>query len=355
MSRSMHIARQTIVSLRVVLPNFHVAAHFGEVAIEGVAATTASVEYPAGTFTPFRFAGGPTGAIAPGGMLISDPCPVAIPNGARFWIRQWFSNGTGGVPFCMFVGGAAIVGHVDAVAFGQHVDDRTMGGEVRATQGGIACYPAAIVADSIAPSIALIGDSRVAGVTDIRNDATGDGGELARLIGPAHAYIGMGIPSDTAIGTVRSFAHRTALLGYCSAMIDNLGINDIYIDHGIDVATIAAARTRVASMCAPGTTVYGTTLTPVTTSTDGFRTEVGQAVFGGEAARRAFNAAARAGIPGEMNCIDLAAVLDPDETGRWPTNGRPGFFTPDGIHEATPASVAIVRANPLGRMTFDRR
>src|SRR5215831_11995563 len=54
MSRSAHIATDNITQLGIVIPNFTLIDP-GEQASGGTATVTASVEYPAGTFTQIKF------------------------------------------------------------------------------------------------------------------------------------------------------------------------------------------------------------------------------------------------------------------------------------------------------------
>jgi hypothetical protein len=64
MSRSRHISRTTITSLAIVVANWYVShSTLIEVANGGPATITASVEYPAGTFTQIKFGGSASGTL----------------------------------------------------------------------------------------------------------------------------------------------------------------------------------------------------------------------------------------------------------------------------------------------------
>src|ERR1039458_1619381 len=70
--RSAHFAAETLSTIRIVSSNFYNAGGFGGNPIadtgRGAATTiTASVEYPAGTFTQIKFSGSATGSIPDGG------------------------------------------------------------------------------------------------------------------------------------------------------------------------------------------------------------------------------------------------------------------------------------------------
>ena len=335
-SRSMHCARQDISSLQLVLPNFFVGAGSGEMGTGGPGTYRAGVEYPAGRFTQACFGGAVSGAVANGAMVTTDPVAVSIPDGATFWVRLWYRGSRFGFSFYMV--GIGQVARYDALTFGSEVADLTMGGAVATTDLVAYAYPAAIIAHSVAPSMCLFGDSRVFGLLDVRDDDGADGGELARLVGPRHAYIGMGISGDTAIGTLRATTNREALGRYCSTVVVQSGINDVTA--GAAAGRIAVARARIAGLF-PGASVFGTTLAPWTESTDGWATEGNQTVCAHEAERVAFNEIARAGIGPEVDCVDIADALDASRSGRWPANGTAGFYTSDGVHETANANRLI--------------
>ena len=294
-SRSMHCARQDIASLQLVLPNFTVAAGSGETPTGGPGLYRASVEYPAGRFAQARFGGEVTGRVANGATVTTDPVPVAIPDGATFWVRLWYRGSR--FAFSHYTVGLGQVARYDALAFGPSAEDLTMGGLVTTTDIVAYAYPAAIIARSVAPSVCLFGDSRVFGLTDVRDGDGADGGELARSVGPRYAYIGMGVSGDTAIGTLGETANRAALGRYCSAVVVQSGINDVVA--GATAESIAVARARIGELF-QGAAVFGTTLAPWTASSDGWATEVNQTATAHEAERAAFNDLARAGIGSEL-------------------------------------------------------
>ena len=103
MMRSAHFATETLTSIRIVFSNFYNANRNGGSPIldsgRGAAASiTASVEYPAGTFTQVKFDGLATGSIPNANVLFSDYMTVSIPSGAQFWVRL-FTNNPAGIIF----------------------------------------------------------------------------------------------------------------------------------------------------------------------------------------------------------------------------------------------------------------
>ncbi|MBY9039498.1 hypothetical protein K7461_29410, partial [Pseudomonas fluorescens] len=88
--RTAHHARDDISSLQLVFNNIYVVPGTGETAIPGTQTITASVEYPAGTFTQVKFNGGNTSVVLSGlTQIVSDPVAVSIPNGAKFFTRRY--------------------------------------------------------------------------------------------------------------------------------------------------------------------------------------------------------------------------------------------------------------------------
>jgi hypothetical protein len=197
MSRTFHVARDTLSSIRLVLGNWYALSNTSPVteAGSGAAATfTASIEYPSGTFTQVLFSGSATGNVSDGATLVSDATAVNIPIGATFWVRNFFQS-TGGILFTnvMFSGATT-----DAAAYNTSgVTDQTMSGTITNRTSGIANPPIAVIGLTRKKSYLLISDSRGYGVGDTP-DATGDTGFLARPIGPNYAYINAGVSADEA-------------------------------------------------------------------------------------------------------------------------------------------------------------
>jgi hypothetical protein len=361
MSRSTHYARRTITSLQIVVPNFYVLSGTGEVTSGGVATYTASIEYPAGSFHQITFGGATAGTVAAGSELLSDPVSVSIPNGRAFWVRMFYTNPNGGGVFRLYtVNQTAAVAFGDATNYTSSPTDQTMGGTVFDTSPLVQDFPAAIVANTTQASICLIGDSRVLGTSDAGNDDTLDTGPIGRYLGKKYGYINMGISGDTANAFVGgSHTNRVALGAYCSVGIDEYGINDVV--SAVTSAQLVGFRTSIAGLF-PTLQVYGTTLEPETTSTDNWATPGNQTLNAYNSVRNTFNAAVLAGIPGELDYIDTAGMVDPINSGLWPTTGTAFGCTLDGVHEnATSAqlsnngNVCGVYNNPFRNIDFSRR
>ena len=123
------------------------------------------------------------------------------------------------------------------------------------------------------------------------------------------------------------------IIGYCSHVIDAYGLNDM--GYG-PLSSVIATRTALAAMF--GKPTWGTTLPPVTYSTDNWASIANQTE---RTDTRPLNALIRGGVPGETGYFDVAEAVDPNQAGDWPvapnigaTVGTPFYATMDGIHES---------------------
>ena len=157
MSRSPHIATENLTSIKPVFGNFTTDGSGHDAGVGAASAITASVEYPAGTFSQVLFSGSATGSIADINILFADYTTVSIPSGATFWIRSFIHN-TAGLFYNPWQN--SFLG--EAVALSATViSDQTMGGTV--TNSGSFSYP----------PVAILGMTRNASVVVIPSIATG--------------------------------------------------------------------------------------------------------------------------------------------------------------------------------------
>ncbi len=343
MSRSRHVARSPITALRLLFGNWWVNLSSGEAGSGAATTYTASIEYPAGTFTQVLFGGATSAVVADLGEVISDEMAISIPLNAEFWIRTWTSN-TAGI---LYVGKAPSAGHGEAFEFGTTTTDKTMSGTIGYSSAGVVT-PYAILSMSSGASPFLFGDSRVFGQSDVYTGSfSNDVGILARSVGPVMAYLNAGIPGDRAQIVAGSMARRVSLAKrFCTDAVLALGINDINVNGRTaaqtyaDVLTIAAALRPLS--------VFGCTLDPVSSSTDAWATTANQTTASSNAARVAFNNLMRES-PMLDGIFDLAdAVETARDAGIWKAPG----FTADGLHESQKACTLIAnsRAIELGRL-----
>jgi hypothetical protein len=306
MSRSKHFAKDTVVSLKIVIPNFWVNGSQAEVGSGADSICTASIEDKFGNITRVTFSGLNQGNITNGSFLISDNVPFIIKKDTPFFVRIWVSN-TAGIPY---VSGFAMTG--DGSNISTSVSDLTAGSGV--TQA-ISNYlpPCAIVGYSDEKCYGLIGDGRMFGTGDVIDNVTGDVGVFARMVGSTAAYINCGITGGSASSFVASHTNRVALLSaYCTDIIINNGINDIYT--GGRTSNQVISDLSSAASYFPNNRVYGGTIWPITTSTDGWTTTNNQSYptipTSLQANRVAINAAWRSNVMGNVGVFDVADSIE---------------------------------------------
>jgi hypothetical protein len=330
-SRSWHKATEDITSLRLLFANW--IGRNEIVAGVGTVTLTASIEYPAGTFTQVLFGAATATSVLDGENALSDPVTISIPAGTTFWIRNYVQSPIGAYKMGTSLADPA---RGDCYEATTTAADKTMGGTIPAAVDFI-YMPAAILAPSVKPCTALVGDSRVYGVQVDPPD--GDRGELAPRLGAnGQSYLNMGCPAETAQGYVANHARRVALItAYCSKVILQYGINDVLFER---TDTQLRADLNTIRSYFPDLPVELSTMPPVTTSTDGWTTSAGQTPHTPIGApQRILNNNWRRSVPdGFSACIEVAdAVETARNSGIWKSPG----YTTDGAHHTLLSENAI--------------
>lgn len=193
-------------------------------------------------------------------------------------------------------------------------------------------------------AVVIVGDSISDGTSDVQSIMPTDSGNgwvgrcLTDLDGsPIASAIKATMPGDRAqyrasLRTLTRNAYRQANIGVIALGVNDLAGGRTFAQLRDDVYAIAA------DMKADGiATVLAASVTPKTTSTDGFVTTANQSAFSAaflpSGARDQFNAQMAANAAAKTNNIDgfidlAAAVEDPDSPGRWRSPG----YTTDGTH-----------------------
>ncbi len=346
MSRSPHIARQTLTEAALVIPNWGVTTGASNAGAKdgtefngGAITLTASIEYPANTFTQVKWGGATSKTDAGGGTVVSDMMTLTtpIPEGALFWVRIYatcaagqiliFTANTAGGDWNPTTGlnGAGM----EAAASGGV--DKTMGGTVAAHGVGYHYSPAAIIATTRKPSVFIIGDSKAYGLRDTL-DASGDTGEIARAVGPYLAYINNGICSQKATQFAASNTKQKALAAYCSDVICQLGINDYHLDN-IAPASLQTAYQTIWNLF-PGKRVWQATLHAESASTDNFATVANQTTAAYAPNLQATNAYIKTKPSQLAGYFDVdAAVSSAQGSNKWAVTGAANGYTADGLHQ----------------------
>jgi hypothetical protein len=338
MTRTGHISRASITSLQVIWPGLVTP----ESTVAGTHTLTASIEYPAGTFTQVKFSGVASGTVPAGGQLMSDAVTVTIPDGSTFWVRSYWVSDTQ----ILYADNVLTTVFGDGCEFGASgITDKTMSGTV-ALSLNVGYMPIAIIGTTTKPSLLLLGDSICMGYADSFNGTDpGDKGILARSIGPSFGYINAGCIGELAQGYVTTNAKRTALATYCTHIVTQYGINDL-----VNSRTAAQLKTDMQSIIAlTAKPTYVATLTPKSGSTDTWATTGNQTADATVTAPRVtYNASVRTGLVGAAGFFEIGdAVENVRDTDIWKAG-----YTGDGLHPNRTGNVAIVSANAIPTATF---
>lgn len=344
-SRTGHTMRDAVISFQIAFSNYQAASETGP----GAALTVeAAIEYPAGTFTRVVWSGGNVCTIADGADgALSDPIALAIPRGAKFWVRSFHQCTAGALILALTGAGASVDGTgAEWSTTPGALASKVMGGTIATSGTGsltLSIPPYAIVGMTNRISVGIVGDSIAAGVYD-KPEIANDTGIIARKIGPVFAYMKLCMSGEALSNFIGvNGAKRRARLQYCSHIISNHGRNGL----GAGAAAVAADHTTLADMF-PTKPLFNCTILPGTTSTDVWTTLENQTVMASEAQRLVYNRNSRGGlIPGVAGCFDLANVLENAyDGGKWPAGY---IITADsaGVHPTTAAYQAVVQSAAL--------
>lgn len=294
----------------------------------GTMTLTASVEYPAGTFTQLQFSGSATGVTATKTNIWTDmvTIPGGIPEGALAWIRF---RRTCSVNYVGASNSKVNVAMGDMTE--QNGADTTMGGTITPTGTGL-LTPSAIVGLTTKRTLAVIGDSIQAGQGDDATTPPVHYGTVLHALGMTYANTNLGLPGRKASGFLATHALRDDILQYASDIVNAYGVNDIFVDH-VSAATLETTQAAIRALY-PSKRYFLTTLTPETTSTDSFKALSDQTARVDDPARVTYNANRLAaptslGATGVLNC---AAVLESGSTSKWKVDGTAFKYTVDGTH-----------------------
>lgn len=339
MSRSPHFSTQAITALEIAIPNWYIltGTTFAETGTGGTATVTASVEYPAGTFTQITFNSGSTsGTIPSGETIFSDMVNVSIPTQTEFWIRIYFTDASGLV-FENLQPVSGIGSGNNAGVSG--IADLTMGGGSIASSN-THLSPLAIIGQTTNASIVILGDSRCVGFGDTTADPTGNYGDITKSFGFNYGYASFCRYGDllnfSGNGFLNSNSQRSLILPFASTIVNAYQYNDINAK-GNSLVNAEANEQAIHTIAHNlGSRIYDITIGPQTNSTDNWSTLVNQTVVSGtnESIRLAFNAWIRRGTSGQDGYFDISSQNESSlNSGLWVVNGSSDYATTDGIHE----------------------
>jgi hypothetical protein len=358
-SRGRHIARTAITGLGVAEANWIVSfdsatAASDELLTAGPITVAYGIEYPVGTFTRITWGGAASVTVAAGATAASDVVPIAIPNGAVFFIRRYQTSTSCSV-HTTSPGAAA---HVSDIANGEAfassttsiIADLSVGGTIINYGGNdVIGRPAAIFGPTTAPSFYIWGDSIPKGAADTPSGTSGDLGEIARAIGPYFGYINGGVNGQSANSFSNNLANHARQIAlakaYTSHLLSQMGTNDFA--NSETAATVEGyLQTCWNAFGYSANRIYQSTIIPETTSSDSFATLANQTVNVGNTNRIAFNDLLRAGsVSGIQGYFEFAdAVESSRNSGKWIVNGTANYATADGTHPSAAANLLF--ANP---------
>ena len=264
---------------------------------------------PTGGAIPVTFgANGLTGTIPGGGVLRSDPVPITLAAGRKFFVITYSPTATMGINGNLsnrsgnnfYAGDAA----ANPALF---TNDQSQAGAVSFGPGMIT----GLVLPKNSRAVLMIGDSIAAN----SNDCTSLNvrGWLGRALGTSRAVVNAAIGGSRASGQAGQAGYYLAFYAaaYCDLAVYAPGFNDFYGDGAPDASTRANATTIVGNLRRMGMRkVVGCTVKPGTTSTDGWLTTANQAARSGDAARQTYNAWVLAQVNGLFDGVfDLAAAI----------------------------------------------
>lgn len=347
MTRSGHFMRSSVSKVKLLLGNFYVAggSNWQESSVGGAITATASIEYPAGTFTQIKLSGSSTFTIPDLSTVVTDYANVSIPAGALFWVRQFWQLTAGGLPY-YFGKLNSNMGDAMSVSTSAGVlTDQTMGGTVANTgnSGSGINFPLAVISPITIPSVWYCGDSIDDGQGD-NIDAGGDVGITGRSIGPSFGYSSNCTSGDMAHFFKTSNSLRKAALAFCTSAIFGFGRND-FEQNLSNLATFQSDLTTC-YLGIPGNVKksFQRTVLPSSSSTDGYTTVGNQTRSAHATDINNFNDSIRNGSFGPGNFLDWETALESSlNSGKWIATPSPPYCDNQGIHPL-PAGIALAVA-----------
>jgi hypothetical protein len=347
MARSYHVAKDNLTSIKIAWAGWAVLTSDStptgtgqETAASAALTVSASVEFPVGTFTQVLFSGSANGSIATGATLFSDATTVSIPEGSQFFVRTYLrSSGSSGngMPF---LGPGTVTSPTynaggEALDCATSVTNQTLSGTVTANIPNADIYPVAIVGTTTKPCFFIAGDSIGMGSGDTI-DQSGDAGPIARSLQGKYAYINMAVQGDLASFAKTNYAKRGALVQFCKNAISEYGVNDVFVGLSTQSQLQSDLGTVWGILATDGASkIFQSTITPETTSTDGWATPINQALLSSaqNTVRNAVNAYVRQ-VPAPLTgFLEIANQIElVNGVGLWNAPGGGEPYTADGIH-----------------------
>lgn len=396
-SRIRHTALVVANTVRLVYVNYNIDG-----GINGLSPLTvkAGLEDAYGGVVPVTFNGSRTVTIDPGGQVISDPVSIDCPgpDGAFpfYWSRTLATVASAGGRWGSKTWGSGNVAQSgDSYEYGSSLTDKTLASGTLTTAGLISNMygPTLILADSPGRRACVFGrgDSIMAGDTDNGSGSIGGvTGYFARAMAAARIpTITVGRSGEQAKNSFTYVGSQAQALttgnGGYPAYVNNFmaGCTHVYAEHGVNDINTGLGNKNLAQWQAlaldywrqcgnRNAKVIAPTLTPSTSSTDGWATTANQSInaAGNNSVRTAYNDWLRAGAPIDPTTKAAVAIgttgalltgsfghplfaydeiADLAETARnsgiWRAN-----YTGDGVHPNATGSAALAAGVNVTRL-----
>lgn len=314
--RLRHVMLRKTSEVRLVYVNYH----HNEAEPNGPIKVMAGVEPTSGARFRVIFPGQDVDGftmIPPGGRIISEPMPVELAEGATFWTNTFVAPAGTGTQYPLgikYTSGSSLgVGDAVTISATPYVTAANPG--IDTTQGIAAYGPTAIIGSPVGATtrpvtVALVGDSILAGYTDSSNNATPDSGFAAKALMAAKiGHLHLAMPGQGAVNfaTAANSYRRRSLLSSCTSVLCNYGTNDL------SSRTAAQLQTDLATIwrwCKDrGLPVWQTTITPRTNAGNTAAASVNFGPEGGSGSERTkVNTWLRAGAPLDPTALTPVAV-----------------------------------------------
>ncbi len=339
-----HVATMDCRAIRLVYSNFYNNAGTDAAGLNPIT-IKAAVRLASGTIVPVYFRGQRTTVVQPGGIVVSDPLGLSFAQGIGIHTRTCVT---------VFSGEVWPTGVTTNSSEGEGVVDSDMvdSGSLTASVTKAYC-PYMVLGEpseaTTSPVLLAIGDSITVGYGDTFG-TTDSYGWVRRAFETEMSVLNLAVSGSAVASaqTVDQLQRRLMLadLAGCDKAIVMYGRNDLSIP-----ATAGQVQTRLenlyAVLAARGLAVYGATVTPDATSSDGYATVENQTTSSFNAARITLNTWIRT-VPSPLaGVFDFAdAVESARNSGFWKVG-----HTADGTHPddtGYTAMAAIITPSDLG-------
>lgn len=353
-SKKRIIASQRVTDLTVKYGNFYASGGQEAAGINDV--TVRCAIFYNNTYTPLWFRGQRDAVIKPGSIVETDSIGIDIPYGATFYINTYVSVATAGQKWGL--GSLFVRSYGEESVSSPTATDLTTTGGYTAAGNQLGYGPLQVLSrnTNTNPYVSIISDSIGDGTGDMSAVAGIDGlerGWIVRALIPDFPIQVLSQPGGQAAQfNFGSMGNRMTVIGDAEVAIVAYGTNDITGNKTF--AQLQGSLQYIYDYCAArGMRVFGATIPPYATSTDGWLTIVNQATaytVQQETIRRQINdwiRARPAPLTGYFEAAD--AVESARDSGKWRVDlGGSASF--DGKHPSSighSAMAAIVDKSKL--------